>query len=64
MNKQERQEILNKAKTSGRISINHIKNTEKLTSLSKFNINPFLHKYLANLLSVIVHLKVWQKHIS
>ena len=50
MNKQERQEILNKAKDffRKRLVVNHIKNTEKLTSLSKFNINPFLHKYLAN----------------
>lgn len=30
---------------------NHIKNTEKLTKLSEFNINPFLTIYLANFLS-------------
>ncbi len=27
---------------------NHIKNTEKLTKISEFNINPFLTIYLAN----------------
>lgn len=31
-----------------RVAENHKTNTEKLTSLSKFNINPFTHKYLAN----------------
>ncbi len=45
----ERQEILSKAKLffRNRIAENHKVNTEKLTSLNKFNINPFTHKYLA-----------------
>ncbi len=45
----EKQIILEAAKTfvRERIAINHIKNTQKLSSLSEFNINPFLEKYLA-----------------
>ena len=49
MTETERQSILSSAKTffRNRIAENHKANTEKLTSLSKFNINPFTHKYLA-----------------
>lgn len=49
MTEAERQAILSSAKTffRTRIAENHKANTEKLTSLSKFNINPFTHKYLA-----------------
>ena len=49
MTEEERQEILSAAKQffRDRIARNHIVNTEKLNSLSNFNINPFLHKYLA-----------------
>lgn len=45
----ERQEILSKAKQffKTRIAKNHISNTKKLSTLDKFNINPFIHKYLA-----------------
>lgn len=45
----ERQQILSNAKQFFRTKIaeNHIANTKKLSSLSKFNINPFTHKYLA-----------------
>lgn len=50
MTEAERQIILEKAKVFFRekVAVNHKTNTEKLTSLSKFNINPFTHKYLAN----------------
>lgn len=34
-----------------RIVESHIRNTEPLVSISKFNVNPFLHKYLANFLT-------------
>lgn len=46
----ERQAILDRSKVffRERVAENHKANTEKLTSLSKFNINPFTHKYLAN----------------
>jgi len=46
----ERQAILDKSKVffRERVAENHKANTEKLTSLAKFNINPFTHKYLAN----------------
>lgn len=49
MTESERQRILADAKLffRERIAENHIANTKKLTSLKKFNINPFLHKYLA-----------------
>lgn len=46
----DRQLILEKSKVffRERIVKNHKANTEKLSSLSEFNINPFLHKYLSN----------------
>lgn len=49
MTEQERIEILERAKDffRNRIAENHKRNTQKLTSLTKFNINPFTHKYLA-----------------
>lgn len=49
MTEAERQQILSKAKQffKTRIAENHISNTRKLSSLDKFNINPFTHKYLA-----------------
>lgn len=45
----ERQQILSNAKQffRTRIAENHIANTTKLSTLDKFNINPFTHKYLA-----------------
>src|SRR5699024_1073932 len=33
------------------IAKSHMANTEKLTSLEQFNVNPFLNKYLANFLT-------------
>lgn len=50
MTENQKLEILEKAKTffRERVAKNHKENTVKLKSLSKFNINPFLHKYLAN----------------
>jgi len=50
MNERERKEILQKAKIffKNNVAANHKKNTEKLTELKEFNINPFTHKYLAN----------------
>lgn len=50
MTDSERKIILDRAKDFFRnhIATNHIHNTEKLTSLSEFNINPFLHRYLAH----------------
>ena len=49
MTEQERIEILERAKVffRTRIAESHRKNTEKLSTLDKFNINPFTHKYLA-----------------
>lgn len=49
MTEAERQAILSSAKSffRARIAENHKANTEKLSSLEKFNINPFTHKYLA-----------------
>jgi hypothetical protein len=49
MTDEERRRILDSAKQffRTRIAENHKANTEKLTSLAKFNINPFTHKYLA-----------------
>ncbi len=45
--------ILENAKLFFRETIaqNHIKNTLKCSSLSEFNVNPFLYKYLANFLT-------------
>lgn len=45
--------IIEKAKEFFREIIvqNHIKNTEKLSDISEFNVNPFLNKYLANYLT-------------
>lgn len=45
----ERQQLLSQAKDffRDRIAANHIHNSEKLGDISKFNINPFTHKYLA-----------------
>lgn len=49
MTEREKQEILTKAKQffKDKIVANHKKNTEKLSSLSAFQPNPFLEKYLA-----------------
>lgn len=49
MTEQERKEILEKSKDffRNRIAKNHINNTKKLNSIEKFNVNPFLYKYLA-----------------
>jgi Type II restriction endonuclease EcoO109I len=53
MNKQEQQEILEKVKTWFRKVIipNHIKNTQKLSNPSQFDINPFLVPYIAAFLT-------------
>lgn len=53
MNKQERQEILEKVKTWFRDVIipNHIKNTQKLSNPNQFDINPFLVPYIAAFLT-------------
>ena len=50
MTEAERKQILEKSKIffRERVAKKHKENTEKLTSLEKFNINPFTHKYLAN----------------
>ncbi|CUP05446.1 Uncharacterised protein [Clostridium baratii] len=52
MNEHEKKEILVNAKEFFKETIvkNHIKNTKKI-NLKKFNINPFLIKYLANFLT-------------
>ncbi len=49
MDEPERWKILDNAKTffRDRIAANHLSNTEMLTDLSKFNVNPFTYKYLA-----------------
>lgn len=49
MNEAERRTILAKSRQffRERVVENHISNTLKLTSLQKFNVNPFTHKYLA-----------------
>lgn len=49
MTEAERQAILSSAKSffRARIAEKHKANTEKLSNLEKFNINPFTHKYLA-----------------
>lgn len=48
-----KEDIIENAKKFFRVRIveNHIRNTRTLTTTSKFNINPFLHKYLANFLT-------------
>lgn len=53
MTKDEKEAILIKAKFWFKSSIaeNHIKNTKKLKSAQKFDINPFLATYLANFLT-------------
>jgi len=50
MNEQERQELLTRSKEffRTRVAENHIRNTQKLTNIKKFNINPFTLRYLAN----------------
>ncbi len=50
MTERERQVVLEKSKEFFRehVANNHKANTEKLTSLAKFKVNPFTHKYLAN----------------
>ena len=50
MEEKERLEILKKAKKffKDKVADNHVKNTKKLKNINEFNINPFLHKYLAN----------------
>lgn len=50
MTEQERQEILARSKEffRNRVADNHIRNTRKLTDISKFNINPFTLRYLSN----------------
>lgn len=49
MNENERQQLLIQAKDffRTRIAANHVRNTEKLGTIDKFNVNPFTHKYLA-----------------
>lgn len=49
MTEQERQEILKKSKKffKEKIAESHIRNTERLASPDAFNINPFIHRYLA-----------------
>lgn len=49
MTEEERLLILEKSKNFFKEEIvkSHIKNTEKLSSINKFNINPFIHNYLA-----------------
>lgn len=49
MTSEEKKAILDSAKDffRTRIAPNHISNTEKLQDISEFNVNPFLHKYLA-----------------
>lgn len=49
MTEQERNEILEKTRVFFRTKIaeKHIANTAKLTSLSEFNVNPFLITYLS-----------------
>ena len=48
MTEQEKIALLTTAKDLFRNSFatNHYRNTEGLDKISKFNINPFLHKYL------------------
>ena len=53
MNKTEKELILNRAKEWFKevITVNHIKNTEKLTNIKEFKVNPFLTVYLSNFLT-------------
>ena len=46
MTEQEKLEIIQKAKSffKERVVANHIKNSEKLRDVSKFNINPYTHR--------------------
>lgn len=48
-----KEEIIENAKEffRERIAKSHMANTQKLTSLNQFNVNPFLNKYLANFLT-------------
>lgn len=48
MNKKEKDKIISLAKErfKNELVLNHINNTKKLSKLSEFNFNPFLHKYL------------------
>ena len=50
MKNKDKQYILNSAKEwmKSSLSVRHLKNTEKLSVLSAFKINPFLWSYLAN----------------
>lgn len=50
MDKNTQEEIIRKSKIffEDKIAANHLKNTNKLTKLSKFNYNPFVTTYLAN----------------
>lgn len=49
MEELQRQTLLAQAKDffRNRIAANHVKNAQKLKTLDQFNINPFIHKYLA-----------------
>lgn len=49
MNQEEKQKILEDAKAFFRTRIcpNHLKNTKKLKNIEAFDINPFLHSYIA-----------------
>lgn len=49
MNQENLQDIIIRSKKffRNKIATNHLKNAEKLTSLSAFNVNPFTHEYLA-----------------
>ena len=49
MTESERRALLEQAKDffRSRIAANHVKNTQKLRDVSMFNVNPFIHKYLA-----------------
>jgi hypothetical protein len=52
MEETQKQEILSKSKVwfKETLAKNHVKNTEKLVDINKFNVNPFLVSYLANYL--------------
>lgn len=53
MDEQQKEELLDKAKTFFRDNIgeNHVANTHKASKLENFTLNPFLYKYLANYLT-------------
>jgi hypothetical protein len=53
MNETDKEQIIELAKKwfKETITINHITNTKKLTSIKKFKVNPFLAVYLANFLT-------------